>query len=75
VPSYGSAVLEVCCEVTGLLGYPRPGRVAHYPGHVDHSAFDVDEEKDIQPTEPHRVDVKEIAAKAVSGLGSQELRP
>jgi hypothetical protein len=49
--------------------------VSRYRGQVDHAALDVDEEKDIQPTERDRVDVKEIAGNGASGLRPKETRP
>jgi hypothetical protein len=70
-----SPVLQNGNKVPGLLGDPGPGRVSRYPGQVDHAAVQVDEEQDIEATERHRVDVKEVAAKGASRLGSQELRP
>jgi hypothetical protein len=70
-----SPVLKNGNEVPGRLGDPGPDWVSRDPGQVDHAALQVDEEKDIEATERHRVDVKEVAGKAASGLGFQELRP
>jgi hypothetical protein len=70
-----SPVFDIGNQVPGLLGDPGPDRVSRYPGQVDHAALEVDEEEHINAPEHDRVDVKEVAGKGASRLGSQEVRP
>jgi hypothetical protein len=73
------AVLVVVPEVgpkdlAGLLGDPGAVRVSGHPAKVDSADVELDEEQDVQPLEPHRVDGEAIAGSYAGGLLAQEAR-
>jgi len=61
--------VEVYQQVAGRLGHPRPGGVGGDPGQVHPAAVELDDEQDVQPGEPDRLDGEEITRQHPAGLG------
>jgi len=48
-------------QVAGLLGDPAAVGVGGHPSQVDPAGVQLDEEQDVQPPQPDRVDGEEVA--------------
>jgi len=61
---------EVHQQVAGRLGDPGPGRVGGDPGHVHPPTVKFDNEQDVQPGQPDRLDREEVTGEHPGGLGA-----
>ena len=74
-PELGGALVEVHQQIPGRLGHPGAGRVGGDAGQVHPAVLEFDDEQDVQPGQPDRLDGEEVAGQRPGGLGAQKLRP
>lgn len=74
-PGAQLAVLQLPGQVPSLLGHPLAGRVECAAGDVDAAAAELDEEEDVEPGQPDRVDDEEVGGQDLVGMLADELTP
>src|SRR5438093_192191 len=62
-------------EVARLLGHPGAGRIRGVASEVDATAFEFDEEEQVEAAERDRLDGEEVAGEHAGGLPAEEFAP
>jgi hypothetical protein len=64
-------MIEIHQQIPGLLANPRAGGMSGHPGHVHLSSAELDEEQDVDPFQPHRINGEEVTRQDAAGLGGK----